>query len=273
MLPEEIGAIKFALTHKHQLESLEKVPNKTLKTRQGLSVGAVWLLTQLAKRLGLDRALGPARDAKLCLWLVIAALIGSVSRLSATRLAQRHAACDILGLADFDEDDLYGALDWLADNQGSIEGRLFAGRYGRTVPTVYLYDVTSSYLEGDHNAFGEYGYNRDKKNGKKQIIIGMLTDDVGRPLSCEVFPGNTQDPKTFTSQIDKVRNNFGIEKVVFVGDRGMIKSAQIRELDAETFHYITALTKPQIESLLKAEVMTLELFDQTVCEVADNGVR
>ena len=153
--PEEIGAIKFALTHKQQLKTLEKIPHKTLKTRQGLSVGAVWLLSQLAKRLGLDRALGPAREAKLCLWLVIAALIGSVSRLSATRLAQRHAACDLLGLADFDEDDLYGALDWLADNQGSIEGRLFAGRYGRTVPTVYLYDVTSSYLEGDHNAFGE----------------------------------------------------------------------------------------------------------------------
>jgi transposase len=271
--PPEIAAIKYALAHKHQLQTRVNIPPPALKTRQGLSVGAVWLLHQVAKRLGVDKALGPTPEAKRCLWLVIAALIGAVSRLSATRLAQRHAAGDILGLDDFNEDDLYAALDWLADHQDKIEARLFAHRYGRTAPSIYLYEVTSSYLEGEHNAFGAYGYNRDRKKGKKQIVVGLLTDDDGRPLSCEVFPGNTQDPQTFKRQIDKVRTKFGIEKVTFVGDRGMIKSAQIRDLDEANFHYITAVTKPPIEGLLKNDVLQLELFEDPVCEVEDNGVR
>jgi transposase len=135
-----------------------------------------------------------------------------------------------------------------------------------------LYDVTSSYFEGDKNELSEYGYNRDGKKGKKQIVIGLLTDDEGYPVSCEVFRGNTKDPQTFKNQIDKVAQRFGIQKVTFVGDRGMIKSAQISALSAEDY-YITALTKPQIEKLLKEEVFQMQLFDKTICEVIDKGVR
>lgn len=267
---EEIEAIKFALANKKNLAKLE-VPGKKVRTRQGLSVGAVWLLYQLAKRTGIVAALGRSKKARLGLWMVISAVIGSVSRLSATRLAQSHAACDILGLDSFCEDNLYTALDWLDDQQQKIEKRLFKGCHQSN--NMYLYDVTSSYLEGDQNELADWGYNRDGKKGKKQIVIGLLTNEQGRPISCEVFQGNTRDPKTFKSQIDKVANRFGIEEVTFVGDRGMIKSAQIKELSAENYHYITALTKPEIETLVKRDVLQMELFDETVCEVESEGIR
>ena len=136
-----------------------------------------------------------------------------------------------------------------------------------------MYDVTSSYLEGDKNELAEYGYDRDGKKGKKQIVIGLLTDDEGYPVCCEVFEGNTKDTETFKNQVDKVAHRFGIEKVTFVGDRGMIKSIQISDLSVEDFYYITALTKPQIEKLLKGNVFQMELFDKDICEVIDNNIR
>lgn len=269
---DEIEAIKFALANKKNLAAL-RVPDKAVKTLQGDSIGAVWLLYQLAKRLGIAKAMGRSVNAKLSVWMVIAAVIGSVSRLSATRLAQSHAACDILGLDSFCEDDLYSALDWLYDHQQAIEKRLFNGRYEQKKPNLYLYDVTSSYLEGDQNELGDYGYNRDGKKGKKQIVIGLLTDDEGQPISCEVFHGNTRDMTTFKSQVDKVAKRFGIEGVTFVGDRGMIRSAQIHDLSEEKYHYITALTKPEIETLLNNDVVQLDLFDETVCDIDFEGIR
>jgi hypothetical protein len=253
---DEIEAIKFALANKKNLSAL-RVPDKAVKTLQGLSIGAVWLLYQLAKRLGIVKAMGLSINAKLSLWMVIAAVIGSVSRLSATRLAQSHAACDILGLDSFCEDDLYSAMDWLHDHQQLIEERLFNGRYKHKKPNLYLYDVTSSYLE----------------KGKKQIVIGLLTDDEGQPISCEVFHGNTRDTATFKNQVDKVAKRFGIKEVTFVGDRGMIKSAQIHDLSEEKYHFITALTKPEIETLLKNDVVQIDLFDETVCDVEFEGIR
>jgi hypothetical protein len=234
---DEIEAIKFALANKKNLSAL-RVPDKAVKTLQGLSIGAVWLLYQLAKRLGIVKAMGLSINAKLSLWMVIAAVIGSVSRLSATRLAQSHAACDILGLDSFCEDDLYSAMDWLHDHQQLIEERLFNGRYKHKKPNLYLYDVTSSYLEGDQNELGDYGYDRDGKKG-----------------------------------MDKVAKRFGIKEVTFVGDRGMIKSAQIHDLSEEKYHFITALTKPEIETLLKNDVVQIDLFDETVCDVEFEGIR
>ena len=114
--------------------------------------------------------------------------------------------------------------------------------------------MTSSYLEGEQNYFGQYGYNRDGKKGKKQIVIGMLCDEYGEPVSTEVFAGNTQDPKTFESQVKKVAERFGCKEVTIVGDRGMIKTVQIERLP-EGFHYITAITKPQIESLINKGIL------------------
>jgi len=268
--PEEVEAIRLALRHKGQLtEWVQSRAN--LCTRQGLSVGAVWLVYDRARRLGIVKALGSSREGKLALWQVIARVIDQGSRLSAVRLAGNHAGCDVLDLESFDEDDLYANLDWLCENQAAIEKRLFEESGGRDRSGLFLYDVTSSYLEGDKNELSAFGYNRDGKKGKKQIVIGLLCSAEGEPLSVEVFHGNTQDPQTFAPQIRKAIERFGTREVTFVGDRGMIKSRQIEELGEEGFHYITAITKPQIEKLLRQGTIQMELFDAVLAEVSTDG--
>jgi hypothetical protein len=264
--PEEIAAIQWALKHKSDLSQLVNV-REELVLRQGPSCGAVWTLWEVAQRSGLAAALGASRAGRLALWQVLARVIDQGSRLSAVRLAGVHAACDVLDLAAFDEDDLYANLDWLAAQQATIEQRLFARRYRQQKPQLFLYDVTSSYLEGTQNELAAFGYNRDGKRGKRQIVIGLLTDQQGRPLSVEVFRGNTADSATFRAQVRKVANRFGGGAVTFVGDRGMIKTAQIEELAGEGFHYITAITKPQIEGLLQQGVLQMGLFDAALAEV------
>jgi hypothetical protein len=269
--PKEVAAIELALKFKGDLSALGSLDN--IQLRQGLSVGAVWTVYEVARRLGIDTAIGPDFAGQLALWQVIARLLDQGSRLSAVRLAQVHAACDVLGIRrGFDENDLYANLGWLSQQQETIEDRLFARRQGHK-PELFLYDVTSSYLEGEANALGAYGYNRDGKKGKKQIVIGLLCDEQGEPLSTEVFHGNTQDPATFSSQVKKARERFGCEHVTFVGDRGMIKGGQIQDLEKAGFHYITAITKPQIQTLVKAGVLQMNLFDAELCEVSDEEVR
>ncbi len=270
--PGEIAAIKLALKHKDDLSDLGSLKEST-ELQEGLSVGAVWTVYQVARQLKIDQALGKTVQGKLTLWQVIARVIDQGSRLSAVRLAQTHAGCDILDIKrGFDENDLYDNLQWLSDQQAEIEQTLFSLRRGQVQPELFLYDVTSSYLEGQQNYFGEYGYNRDGKKGKKQIVIGLLCDEQGEPVSTEVFAGNTKDTKTFASQVKKVTERFGCKRVTFVGDRGMIKSTQIAELP-EGFNYITAITKPQIKTLLKAGVIQINMFDNQLCEVETEGVR
>jgi hypothetical protein len=142
----EIEAMRLALRHKEELEHLGTVTD-ALTLKQGLSFGAVWTVYHIARRLGIEQALGTTREGKLALWQVIARVLDQGSRLSAVRLAMSHAACDVLGLGTFDEDALYENLDWLAHRQAAIENTLFAKR-NRTKPvSLFLYDVTSSYLE------------------------------------------------------------------------------------------------------------------------------
>src|SRR3989475_7936336 len=193
------------------------------------------------------QALGTTRDGKLALWQVIARVIDQGSRLSAVRLAMSHAACDVLGLGPFDEEALYENLAWLAGIQAAVEDRLFAQRTKTTPVSLFLYDVTSSYLEGTHNELAAFGYNRDGKKGKMQIVIGLLCDEDGHPVSIEVFPGNTTVPHTLASQVAKLKERFGVQAITFVGDRGMIKGRQIEDLVQHGCHYMTAITKPQIE--------------------------
>lgn len=280
---QEIEAIRLALRHKGDLQQLGSL-KADVTLGQGVSVGAVWTVYQTARQLGIVAALGSTRQGKLALWQTIARVIDQGSRLSAVRLAGDHAACDVLDLGAFDEDDLYENLDWLCTNQAAIEDRLAGANKQRIEPAdkgkaastgqLFLYDVTSAYLEGECNELAAFGYNRDGKKGKRQIVIGLLCNDRGKPLSIEAFRGNTTDPATFASQVHKAANRFGGSEVTFVGDRGMIKSHQIDDLAGHGFHYITAITKPQIERLLREDVLQLELFDQEVAEVStDEGVR
>jgi hypothetical protein len=269
----EIEAMRLALRHKQDLEHLGTVQD-TVTLKQGWSFGAVWTVYHVARRLGIAQALGTTRAGKLALWQVIARVIDQGSRLSAVRLAMSHAACDVLGLDTFDEDTLYENLDWLAGAQAGVEDRLWVQRTQTKPVNLFLYDVTSSYLEGTHNALAAFGYNRDGKKGKRQIVIGLLCDEDGHPVSIEVFPGNTQDPQTFAAQLAKVKTRFGVPDITFVGDRGMIKGQQIADLAQQGFHYITAMTKPQIEKLLRTGTFQMDLFDQELAEVlADEGLR
>lgn len=219
---------------------------------QGPALGSDFMLFEVAWRLGLSKALGTHQNGKLALWQVIARAHSQGSR--------RSAAADIIGFQQgFCEDNLYQNLSWMAQNQEKIEKRLFACRQGQGKPELFLNDVPSSYLEGDHNALADWGYNRDKKRGKKQIVIGLLCDEQGEAVSVEVFNGNTAASQTFGSQVKKAAGRFGCQRVTFVGDRVMIKSAQIEDLASASFHYITAITKPQIRSMIKKGVFQLEL--------------
>src|SRR2546429_4871283 len=269
----ETEAMRLALRHKEALEHLGTIQD-AITLKQGMSFGAVWTVYQVARRLGIEQVLGTTRAGKLALWQVMARVIDQGSRLSAVRLAMAHAACAVLGVGTFDEDALYENLDWLAGAQARIEDRLFAQRQKTKPASLFLYDVTRSYLEGTQNALAAFGYNRDGKKGKLQIVIGLLCDEDGHPVSIEVFPGNTQDPQTVAAQVEKLKGRFGVHEITFVGDRGMIKSQQIEDLAQQGFHDITAITKPQIEKLLRTGTFQLELFEQELAEVlADEGVR
>jgi len=183
------------------------------------------------------------------------------SRLSAVRLAQVHAACDVLGIRrGFDENDLYENLSWLCQHQEQIELRLFAARRGQRKPELFPLRRHQQLSGRRGQRLRRLRLQRDGKKGKKQIVIGLLCDEDGTPVSTEVFRGNTQDPQTFGAQVRKASQRFGCQRVTFVGDRGMIKSGQIEELAKAGFHYITAITKPQIDTLLSGGVLQMALF-------------
>jgi transposase len=247
----------------------------SLAPQLGPVFGLLFVLKRIAEALGLTVALGHNRLAKLGLFLVLARVAHQGSRLSAVRWAEDQAVAEVLGLGKFDEDDLYAALDDLAARQERIEKTLF-GDYQRRrgqPPRLFLYDVTSSYLEGEKNELGEYGYNRDGKRGKLQIVIGLLTDEEGEPLAVRVFDGNRSDPTTVVDQIQILQEQFGVKELVFVGDRGMVKSKGKQALSAAGLRYITALTDPQIRRLLSQGTLQWSLFSEQVCEVEGEGVR
>jgi len=265
--PERIEALRKAF--KGEFDGVDGEPIS------GEIFGVLFALKQLADQVGITRVLGPSEEGRLALFLVLARIAHGGSRLSAVRWAEQHAVSDVLGLEGFDENDLYDALDWLEAEQVRIEQRLYETYVKRTgePPAMVLYDVTSSYFEGEHNELAEYGYNRDGKKGKKQIVIGLLTGADGEPLAVRVFEGNTADPSTVGEQIELLRQQFGVAEVVFVGDRGMIKAKGKEALGAQGWRYISALTKQQIRALLKRGVLQPDLFDQDIGEVTQEDKR
>jgi transposase len=169
-------------------------------------------------------------------------------------------------------DDLYENLSWLSKQQEKIEKKLFNLRFPKATPSLFLYDVTSSYLEGVCNELADWGYGRDKKKGKLQIVVGLLAGPDGLPVAVRVFRGNTVDTKTVSEQVRILAENFGAKEVTLVGDRGMLKGPQIAQLP-DDFRYITAITKPQIRKMLEDRVFQYELFSDHICEVVQNGIR
>ena len=171
--------------------------------------------------------------------------------------------------------DWYEALESLLANQTAIEKALFPIGAGR----VFLYDITSSYFEGTHCPLAAFGYNRDGKKGKKQIVIGLLCNSDGRPVSAQVFEGNTADQSVVMSQVDALRGTFGVEEIVFVGDRGMITSKRIEELggtDYKWARYITAIKRSDMMEMVEDEKhpVQIELFDEkNLVEVREGNAR
>jgi transposase len=238
----------------------------------GPCYGVLAGLDGLARELGLVQAVGEqSRAQRLALFLVYARLAHQGSRLSAARWSEDHAVKEILQVGAFDEDDLYGALEELEARQASIETALAP----KPTPAraIYLYDVTSVYFEGLKNELADFGYNRDGKRGKKQLVAGLLTDGQGEPLSIQLYRGNTGDPPTFLDAVQKLKVRFGAEEVALVGDRGMIKRLGKAALGEAQFRYVTALTDPQIRALLKQKRLQLELFEDKPAEVELDGKR
>ena len=208
-----------------------------------------------ARKIGLDRILGPGDDRRreLVLALLVSRILDPASKLAAARALSPATAAsslgELLGLGEVDEDELYAALDWLLERQPAIEATL-AKRH-LTHGTLVLYDVSSSYMEGRCCPLAKRGYSRDGKKGTLQIIYGLLCAPDGCPVAIEVFDGNTADPMTLAAQIEKLKRRFQLDHVILVGDRGMITQARITEdISSAGLDWITALRAPAIKALV-----------------------
>jgi len=240
---------------------------------RSLPHGHVDVALGTARQIGLDRLLGPRpapaqpggnRCRDLILALVVSRIVDPGSKLAAARALSPDTASsslgEQLGLGVVDEDELYSALDWLAVRQPAIEAAL-AKRH-LSGGTLVLYDVSSSYLEGRCCPLAQFGYSRDGKRGKLQIVYGLLCAGDGCPVAIEVFAGSTADPATLPSQVTKLKERFGLDHVVLVGDRGMITQARISEdIKSAGLDWITALRAPAIRALLKGGALQMSLFD------------
>jgi Transposase DDE domain len=239
-----------------------------IRIRRALPHGHAAAVLGTIRAIGLDRLLGRPSDkrlAPLAIALIASRLVSPASKLATARDLAADTAASSLGrllrLGAVDETELYRALDWLGARQGAIETAL-ARRHLKDGALV-LYDVSSSWLEGRCCELARFGYSRDGKKGKLQIVYGLLCAADGCPVAVEVFEGNTADPMTLSAQIDKLKARFGLSRVVLVGDRGMITSARIRdELKPAGLDWITALRAPQIRALLDTGAFQLSLFDE-----------
>src|SRR6516164_9773138 len=229
------------------------------------------------RKLKLDRVLSqggrqPARQVSLSIAMIVARLLDPVSKLATARLLDAATAnCSlgaVLGFTAVDEQELYDALDWLVDQQERIENTL-ARRHLKN-GTLVLYDVTSTYFEGRTCPLAQFGHDRDGKGHRLQIVFGLLCNADGCPVAVEVFDGNTGDPTTLAPQMQKARERFGLQRLVLVGDRGMLTEARLREdvRPIAGLDWITALRAPAIRQLVESGVFQLSLFDtQDLAEI------
>ncbi len=220
------------------------------------------------RKIGLDKVLNPRRSRRrdLAVAMIAARILDPRSKLATARgLAVETAGsslAEMLGVADADENELYAAMDWLLARQDRIEKTLAARHLHDG--TLVLYDLTSPYFEGQHCPLARRGYSRDGKRKKLQIVLGLLCDVQGRPVAVEVFEGNVADPATLGVQIQKIRQRFGLKRVVLVGDRGMITEARIRSdlKGVDGLDWITALRSSAIRKLLDEGSLQPSLFDE-----------
>ena len=243
-------------------------PQDVFTCVRSLPHGHVAAVLSTLKQLGLHTLLArqPSRWRELAVALIAARVIDPQSKLATARALAPESAVstlgEMLGLGGVDQHELYAAMDWLVERQATIEQRL-AKRH-LADHTLVLYDLTSSYLEGTRCPLARRGHSRDGKKGTLQIVFGLLCTSTGCPVAVEVFEGTTADPNTVASQVDKLRQRFGLKRVVLVGDRGMLTAARIREdlAGVDGLRWITTLRAPTIRKLVAAGTVTPSLFDQ-----------
>src|SRR5712691_9309260 len=240
---------------------------QSIIVRRALPHGHVAAVLGTLRDIGLDRMLGPAgnRPRDLVIAMIVARLIAPASKLATARMLDPSTATsslgDVLGLGPVDENELYAAIDWLGERQPAIEKVLARKHLGDG--TLVLYDVSSSYLEGRCCELAKLGYNRDGKKGKLQIVYGLLCAADGCPVAIEVFEGDTADPRTLATQIDKIKSRFALKHAVLVGDRGMITQARLdAEIAPAGLDWITALRAPAIRALAEGGALQMSLFDE-----------
>jgi len=272
---EQVEAIAAALKNKGK-------PIVTTESQsQGIAIGFSLVLLFIMKQLGILKVIGKGFQENIAIVLIVARITLQSSRLQALYWAKKEDK--ILDLLEFSKDEkeklnnktIYQGLDYLYDNQEIIENKLFKSYYKNNPPKRVFYDVTSSYVEGNYkdSELVAYGYNRDGKKGKQQIVIGLLTDENGHAISIHTYPGNTNDVKTFVDQLDKLKNRFKLENITIVGDGGMIKSNDISKIKELGYDYITSIGKPSIKKLIDNQEINIQLslFDEELKEIVDEN--
>ena len=263
--PAKVEALRCVLRG----DAVAPVGREALSMQRSLPHGHVAAALGTLRKLGLDRLLSqggrqPKLQVALCIAMIVARLLEPGSKLATARVLDGETATcslgQVLGLGAVDEQQLYGALDWLLEQQERIE-KAFARRHLNN-GTLVLYDVSSTYFEGRTCELARLGHNRDGKKGKLQIVFGLLCSQDGCPVAIEVFEGNVGDPSTLPTQVAKLKERFNLDRVVLVGDRGMITEARIREtVKPADLDFITALRAPAIRNLVDAGELQLSLFD------------
>ena len=269
-LPDEVVAVLKAILKGGTLISTGP---EELQVERSLPHGHVAAALGMIRKIALDRLLlSTAKDkasrryCDLVMAMMVDRLIAPRSKLGFVRAVDVETATtslgEVLGLGKVRDHEAYEALDWLLERQVRLENGL-ARRHLKDGVLV-LYDVSSSYFEGRHCPLAHYGHSRDHRNDRLQIVYGLLCTREGLPIAIEVFEGNTADPTTLKSQIDKLKSRFGIKRVVLVGDRGMITAARIRDdLKSSSLDWITCLRAPQIQALAQGDgPLQLSLFDE-----------
>jgi hypothetical protein len=263
--PATIDLVERSLKGEHFLSAAD-----ALEIRRSLPHGGVVAVLGTLRALDLPRLIDrrPSRQRDLVVAMICARLLTPGSKLATTRRWTQSTLADVLDVADADEDELYGAMDWLLARQDRIEAGLAKRHLG--VGGLVLYDLTSTWMEGRHCPLARRGYSRDGKTGTLQIEYGLVTDEGGRPVAVEVVPGDTADPATVPAVVEKLRDRFDLADVVLVGDRGMLTEARIEGLREQGLGWISSLRAPAIRKLAKAGTLQLGLFDERgLAEITD----
>jgi len=236
---------------------------QTFEVSRSRAHGHVQAVAATMQRLGLASLVAskPCRERELVLAMVASRILAPQTKLATTRWWHTTTLAEDFAVADASENDLYAAMDWLLRRQGTIEKKLAARHL--SAGGLVLYDLSSSYFEGTTCPLAKRGYNRDGKHGMLQVNYGLLTDARGCPVAVSVHEGNTADSKTFMPEVQRLRTDFGIERMVMVGDRGMISQKAIDEMrDTDGIGWITALKSVSIRSLIEQGQLQLGLFDE-----------